>query len=345
MRRVDDLAQERLGLHRVGQPAHRLLQRPLGRGRGDGVEVGGTEPAGHEHRGELPATRHIVVVEPVDQGVLGVGGLDRGQLRRRTRLLHERLLRRHQLLQVRPVQRPRGDHAELVPHPRDAVAQGVGRASGRRGRVVELVGEPGGELAEGEQPLPLADHGVGVAQADEHALQQVHRHRVPLAERGHELLRPQGEERRVAGRADGGAVGLVDLVAEVELHRAGVDPALVGADDLDLVAADESAHHQRAAEQHVEALGRVALFDEVVSRRDVDGLGVLGEPRQLRVIEVFEQEQRAQLAGVRAIHCSSKYRCTRVTAIAPSPTAEATRFTDSDRTSPATNTPGMLASR
>lgn len=37
--------------------------------------------------------------------------------------------------------------------------------------------------------------------------------------------------------------------------------------------------------------------------------------------------------------------CTRVTAIAPSPTAEATRFTDSARASPATKTPGRLDSR
>ena len=31
--------------------------------------------------------------------------------------------------------------------------------------------------------------------------------------------------------------------------------------------------------------------------------------------------------------------------MAPSPTADATRFTESARTSPATNTPGMLDSR
>ena len=43
--------------------------------------------------------------------------------------------------------------------------------------------------------------------------------------------------------------------------------------------------------------------------------------------------------------CSSRYRCTSVTAIAPSPTADATRLTDWDRTSPATNTPGIDDSR
>ena len=44
-------------------------------------------------------------------------------------------------------------------------------------------------------------------------------------------------------------------------------------------------------------------------------------------------------------HRFSRYLCTRVTAMAPSPTALATRLTDSARTSPATNTPGMLVSR
>ena len=43
--------------------------------------------------------------------------------------------------------------------------------------------------------------------------------------------------------------------------------------------------------------------------------------------------------------CNSfKYSCTNWTAIAPSPTAEATRLTDPDRTSPAANTPGRLVS-
>ena len=41
---------------------------------------------------------------------------------------------------------------------------------------------------------------------------------------------------------------------------------------------------------------------------------------------------------------AARYSCTKCTAIEPSPTAEATRFIDSLRTSPATNTPGMLVS-
>jgi hypothetical protein len=44
-------------------------------------------------------------------------------------------------------------------------------------------------------------------------------------------------------------------------------------------------------------------------------------------------------------HHRPRYWCTSWTAIAPSPTAEATRFTDREQTSPAANTPGRLVSR
>ena len=43
-------------------------------------------------------------------------------------------------------------------------------------------------------------------------------------------------------------------------------------------------------------------------------------------------------------YMSFKYSCTNRTAIAPSPTAEATRFAEPDRTSPAAKTPGRLVS-
>src|SRR5207302_1093404 len=43
-------------------------------------------------------------------------------------------------------------------------------------------------------------------------------------------------------------------------------------------------------------------------------------------------------------HISLRYSCTNWIAIAPSPTAEATRLTESDRTSPAANTPARLVS-
>src|SRR3954468_1502351 len=81
---------------------------------------------------------------------------------------------------------------------------------------------------------------------------------------------------------------------------------------------------------------------------------MLGEPPQLLVVERLEEEQLSQLVGGQHLcavedrrggrHGDTRYRWASVTAIAPSPTAEATRLTESARASPATNTPGTLAS-
>ena len=90
--------------------------------------------------------------------------------------------------------------------------------------------------------------------AEEQALEQVHRHREPLA---HQLRRSRRRRARrtataVSARIDC-VVGLRHPVAEVGLPRAGVDAALVGAADLDVVAADPARQRDRALEQHVEA--------------------------------------------------------------------------------------------
>ena len=51
------------------------------------------------------------------------------------------------------------------------------------------------------------------------------------------------------------------------------------------------------------------------------------------------------LLAVMTLQPFARYRCTNVTAMAPSPTAEAHLFTDPCLTSPAANIPGMLVSR
>ena len=302
LRGVDDLAEQALGLHRVGQPAQRALQRAVRACGVDGLEVVHAEPARDEDRGELPALPDVVVVEPVGELVLGVRGLQRREVRRVAGLLDELVLGEDELLELGAVHRPVGDHRQLVPHAGDAVAQVVRGAPGGRGRVVQLVGEAGGELAQREQPLPLADHRRGVLLPQEQPLQQVHRHRVPGAEHPLELAGPQREEGRVGGGADGGAVELVGLVADVELHGSDVRAAEVGAVDLHLLGADPPRHHDRAGQQHVEALGGVALGDQLVPGRHGDDVAVLADPGQLLVVEVLEEEQAAQLVGRDAAH-------------------------------------------
>ncbi len=62
----------------------------------------------------------------------------------------------------------------------DPAAQRVGGADRRRGRVVQLVGEPGRQRAESEQPLPLTDRLLGVPGAEEQPFEQVGGHREPV---------------------------------------------------------------------------------------------------------------------------------------------------------------------
>ncbi len=100
-----------------------------------------------------------------------------------------------------------GEQAQLAAHPGDPLAQARRRADGGGGRVVELVGQPRGQRAEREQPLPLADRLAGPLAAEEQPLEQVHRHREPLVHDLREAVRAEhvepgrlGDPQRVAGR-------------------------------------------------------------------------------------------------------------------------------------------------
>ena len=66
-----------------------------------------------------------------------------------------------------------------------------------------------------------------------------------------------------------------------------------------------------------------------------------GERRERVAVDALEEVELLEHLDHTA---AARYSCTKCTAIEPSPTAEATRFIDSLRTSPATNTPGMLVS-
>ena len=70
-----------------------------------------------------------------------------------------------------------GQHRQLVPHLADALAQVGHRAGGGRRRVVELVGQAGGDGAQRQQLLALADD-LALPQAADHVpLEQMHGHR------------------------------------------------------------------------------------------------------------------------------------------------------------------------
>jgi hypothetical protein len=109
-----------------------------------------------------------------------------------------------------------------------------------------------------------------------------------------EVLGAEHEEAGVADHPDGRGVGLSGAVGDVGLHGAGVDADLVGADRLDVVPADPEAHRDGAAEQDDEQLRRGALRQDGGAARGLGDPAVLGEPPELLVRELLEQEQLAE---------------------------------------------------
>jgi hypothetical protein len=193
-----------------------------------------------------------------------------------------------------------------VAHAGHPVAQHRRGPDGGGGRVVELVREPGGQRAECQQPLPLADDRLDAAHRDEEPLEQMHRHREPAAHRGGEQVGGQHEELDVGEGPQRVAVHLGHLVADVGLGSPGVHPALVGAADLHLVAVHLPGHRHRAGQQHVEARRVVALGVDLAGRLGLDP-AVLGQPVQLLVVERLEEEQRLQVARGQPLgHCASR---------------------------------------
>ncbi len=306
---VVDLVHQQLGLHRVVEPADGSGEDVVVHGRRDLLQPVHVQPGLDEGRCDPPSLRDPVVVEPVGELVLPVGGLQGAERRRLRDAFHRALLHLDEIGDRLAGVVALGDDGELVPHLADAFAQGRRGPDGRRGRVVELVGETGGQRSEGQQPFPLPDGPLGVLRAEEQPLQQVRGHREPLLHEVRERLRGQHEEPGRLGHPHGVGVRLGHPVAEVGLHGPRVHTALRGPAHLDVVAADPARQYDGALDHHVEAGGRVAL--------GVHGTGVealhaaLGAqlPELLRR-ELLEQEQRGDLLRV-AVHELPAHDCSR----------------------------------
>ena len=208
--------------------------------------------------------------------------------------------------------------------------------------------QPGGERAKRGQPLALTDQHLEVARSEGKPLEQVHRYREPVADYRREVVGGQDEEPAVADCPHRGEVGARHrrVVAQVRLGGTHVDAALVGADGFYVVLLDPAGDGECTGQQDVEGLGRVAFDKDRATGRELLDVTPIGQPAELIVGQRLEQEERLQLGGGDLTgHWVSRNVCTRVTAIAPSPTAEATRLTELARTSPAAKMPGTLDSR
>ena len=156
--------------------------------------------------------------------------------------------------------------------------------------------QPGRQCAESQQPLTLADGFLGVLDAEEEALQQVHRHREPV---GHQLRESGGiehEEPRGLGHTHRVVVHLGNAVPEVGVERAGIDAGARRPARLDVVGANLAGQHDRAGEQYVQRRRRVA-FGVDTARLGDDDAPFAAQPGELVVCQLLEQEQAPQLLG------------------------------------------------
>ena len=223
------------------------------------------------------------------------------------------------------------DHVERV-------GEVGGGALDRRGRVVELVGEPRGHGAQRLQALAVL---LGAGQ--------------PRHDRLH-LLHHAVVHRRVGERQAAEVVGRDerDLARDGRRHPHaersagedgdGADPrrADLAPDRLGAAVVDD--HGLRLAlEQALEALDLGALLGQQLAGLVAAALGHRRPLREPIVVEVVEEVDGAQVGdgdgGGRA-HACARYSWMSETAIEPSPTALATRLIERARTSPATKTPG-----
>ena len=175
--RLLHLAEERAGRQRAGDPLETRSEGVAVEDRGDALAPVDVGTGGGERRRDAPPVVHVVVGEPVRHRLLAVGDAQRVALgvggsssrRRRSSAMNcsagsERSASRT------------SDESNASP-----LLQGVDRARRCRGRVVELVGEPGGHGAEGDQRLALARERVHGADGLEEAFDEVDAEREPRA--------------------------------------------------------------------------------------------------------------------------------------------------------------------
>ncbi len=273
--RVRDLVHQLLGLEGVGEPAQRPF--PLvADGHDHAVEPVDVEPGRGEDRREVAGPSDAELLEPVEQRVLEVGLLQRGQRRPLARRpVDHLLLQLDQQLQHVRRDATLGDHRQLAAHVRHPPAQLRRGPRCRRGRVVQLVAEVGRQRAEPGEVLALADGALAVADAEVQAVQQVHGHREVVVHELREVGRADAEKAGRLGRLQRGGVARV-LLVDVGPGRAGVGAAVVGLDDDDVLGAGPPAQPQGTVEQDDEVLGRLALAEDPLPGVEGAPLAALG---------------------------------------------------------------------
>ncbi len=251
-----------------------------------------------------------MVLQPVGHLVFAIGRLQRREGRRLPALLERAPGEVRDRLELVGGQLAANHRPDLLPHLGHHVAQPRGGAHDRRDRIVQLVGEAGGHRSERDEPLVPGDGVSGGVTLDLAPRQQVSGHREPFLHRMAPVGGGQLEQPAVGDRPRRTRVQLRDTaVGQVGVERAGVGAAVVGAEQLDLAALHAAQHGERPREQHEEAGCGCAFGVDRATGGILDDATALGEPRELVVAEMLEEEQGPQLLRRQAFGFG--HRCSR----------------------------------
>src|SRR4051794_13406642 len=123
---VVDLAYEEFGFDGVGEPADGGFEVDVADAGGDVFEPGLLDAAGDEGGCEVPGAGDVVFVEPVADGVFGVGGFQCGTTGGVLGLFDGGFLEFDEVVEAFAVEAAVGDHGEFVAHAGDFVAEDGG---------------------------------------------------------------------------------------------------------------------------------------------------------------------------------------------------------------------------
>src|SRR4051794_5607548 len=229
----------------------------------------------------------------------------------------------HRLVELRDVVGLTAAH-ELVPVDNDGLIDPLGPGVPQVGAERRPRRHPAAAGAFGldDGPRAVADHGDGLAR---------------IEERADEIDRAEVGSQRIGVHHAAGQVKRVELVG-VGMVQADVDVELL-APVGEVPRADARRLRRddlRLGTVRVELLARLGHLDLLEAVGDQDRDLQAGESIGFSVIR---HDELLHVAGNWL-----RYWCTNWTAMAPSPTADATRLTEPERTSPAANTPGWLVS-
>jgi hypothetical protein len=321
-------------------PAQRGARRRAGERR-DLLQPGLVDPRGRQRLSDPPGLVDTQGLQAVEQGILGVGRVERVERRAGGAVRHGLLLQRDELRRLLTLDARLDEARHRRADDLDHLGHLGGRAARRGGRVVQLVREAGGHRAQRGEPLAVRLV-VGDAADDRRDL-------------GRDALvdGPVGEDEPARlGRVDDGqaarrvgAQAHLDLLAGQHGDRAHPGRRVVAPRGLGAIGVEQQRLHDAVEQQQQPERGRALLGEDRAVGHAQLARG--GDPLvELRIVEVVEQVDRAQV-GARdpgGRHASTRYSWMSETAIEPSPTALATRLIERARTSPATKTPGTVVS-